>query len=317
VGDGAGFGDVWILSIPSFRWIKVSHNTAAHNNNFKDADNSKQYYADGPDDPRPHHSLTCDVVANSQMIIMGGTFPNHTTECDVPTIYGQHGLDLGKTNKEKAKWARFDPNVTMYKIPDEIVTVIGGAPTGGATITAPKEGWAHRDLEAEFQRAYTPGTRSATRDLPVATANSISSKTPAHNKKSVIGGAVGGVVGGLPITAGIGLWLHIRRSRKRKSGGQAMVTGQDLQQTTSDFEQMNHVYATNHSTQYPPQLLGSPHTPVSPNHATLSGQQDSKYGPLSQHQHYPSELANNQLLAVSPTETCSSPVSELHEMPVS
>ena len=65
---GAGFDDVYILSLPSFTWVKM-------------------YPLDRPANKTgdyPHHSLTCSVVAGgSQMLIIGGTFPS-TDDCDDP-----------------------------------------------------------------------------------------------------------------------------------------------------------------------------------------------------------------------------------------
>ncbi|KAF2629730.1 hypothetical protein BU25DRAFT_420000 [Macroventuria anomochaeta] len=69
VDHGIGYGDVWILSLPSFTWIKF----------FPTSDDDAETI--------PHHSLTCDVYENSQMIIMGGHLTN-STDCDVPAIYG-------------------------------------------------------------------------------------------------------------------------------------------------------------------------------------------------------------------------------------
>ncbi|KAF8448105.1 hypothetical protein BDZ91DRAFT_812848, partial [Kalaharituber pfeilii] len=51
-----GYGDVYILSMPSFKWIKwwpTEENTQTN----------------------PHNSLSCNVVRGHQMIIMGGHFP--------------------------------------------------------------------------------------------------------------------------------------------------------------------------------------------------------------------------------------------------
>lgn len=57
---------------------------------------------------------------------MGGSFTN-TTSCDVPTIYGMHNMDLGKQNPVNQNWAKFNPNLTSYKLPTEIISVIGGS----------------------------------------------------------------------------------------------------------------------------------------------------------------------------------------------
>lgn len=56
-----GFDDVYILTIPTFTWIKA--------------------WPDRPRKPQevtPHHSFSCDVVRDSQMLIIGGIFPQDT-----------------------------------------------------------------------------------------------------------------------------------------------------------------------------------------------------------------------------------------------
>ncbi|KAF2190559.1 hypothetical protein K469DRAFT_733284 [Zopfia rhizophila CBS 207.26] len=202
IDEGVGFGDVYVLSLPSFKWIKFWPRTE---------DNAGATF--------PHHSLSCDVVENSQMIIMGGHFPNLTRDCDVPTIYGQHGLDLGKSNAKGAKWAEFNPKLTTYQVPVEIARTIGGGPTGGATVLAPTAGWGERDLSVQFERAYTPTTRAPTRHIPSETAPAPPPSTPpkSSNKKAIIGGAVGGALGGLLLVALIVGCLFLYRRKKNKS----------------------------------------------------------------------------------------------------
>jgi hypothetical protein len=59
------------------------------------------------------------------MLVMGGTFPN-STACDVPSVFAFHNMDLGKDNVDGAQWALFSPNKTTYKVPSEIIAVVGG-----------------------------------------------------------------------------------------------------------------------------------------------------------------------------------------------
>lgn len=86
----SGYDDVYILSMPSFTWIKMYPNNTA-----------EQY---------PHHSLTCNVIDGSQMIITGGEFPLDQTSCDAPTQFGAHGLDMGEQNPDRSP-------VSLYKPP--------------------------------------------------------------------------------------------------------------------------------------------------------------------------------------------------------
>lgn len=56
--NATGFDDVHILSLPSFQWIKV--------------------FPTGPVDEKdryPHYDLSCSVVKNTQLLIIGGQFP--------------------------------------------------------------------------------------------------------------------------------------------------------------------------------------------------------------------------------------------------
>ncbi|CAI6339888.1 unnamed protein product [Periconia digitata] len=196
VGDGTGYGDVWILSLPSFTWIK--------------------FY---PDNEYPHHSLSCTVFENTQMIVMGGHFPNQTSNCDVPTIYGQHNLHFGKTDKDEV-WGDFKPGKKGYRIPPEIYKKIGGSEKGGATLQEPPVGWMHRDLKTQFSRAHTQTDRPPTRDINPPPPPAASTETPAptpedNDNTKVIGGAVGGAVGGVLVIAAVGVFFLLRRRKQR------------------------------------------------------------------------------------------------------
>lgn len=103
--DTAGFDDVYVLSLPSFTWIK--------------------WWPTEPGPGNPHNSMTCNVIDGSQMIIMGGTFPL-TDDCDSRNVWGTHNLNLGENGPNKAMWDKFDPSITKYDVPDAIVAKIGG-----------------------------------------------------------------------------------------------------------------------------------------------------------------------------------------------
>lgn len=195
------------------------------------------------------------------MIIMGGSFPNHTDNCDVPSIYGQHGLDLGKANSEGAKWAKFDPNVTMYNVPTEIAQSIGGGASGGATVLAPTGGWAHRDLQAEFERPYTPTTRTPTRHIPTPTAATSSAAAGAggSNKKTIIAGAVGGVVGGLLLVVAVAVICLCVRRRRRANDNDRRPPSELPSQPISNMA--GPPVSTQHDSYLSPSVTAYSHTP--------------------------------------------------------
>lgn len=122
--EGFGFNDVWILSIPSFTWTLWYNETI-----------------------NAHHSLSCNVVNEGQMLLMGGWFPNSTNNaCDVPDIWGMHNLNLGMNNALDVPWYQYRtyssvfeaamaiaeselhavPNLTYYSVPPNVTDVIGG-----------------------------------------------------------------------------------------------------------------------------------------------------------------------------------------------
>ncbi|KAK5728185.1 hypothetical protein LTR17_012090 [Elasticomyces elasticus] len=204
--QGVGFGDVWILSIPSFTWTQW----------YPGLNGSARF----PTAPNEHHSSSCNVVLESQMLIMGGYFPNSSNEnCDAKNIWGQHNLNLGNNDVETAAWYQYLPNVTSYQVPSTIVDAIGGSPTGGASLTTPAAGWSDADLAVYFTRSYIATSRTPTRLIPAST----SAPPPATfssvaNHHSSVGPLVGGVVGDVAVLAllVLGIWICLKRSKKKR-----------------------------------------------------------------------------------------------------
>ncbi|KAK3995972.1 autophagy-related protein 3 [Cladorrhinum sp. PSN332] len=146
--DTAGFDDVYILTIPSFQWVKMDPTTEGNTTGA-----------------RPHNTLTCNVIDNSQMLVLGGTFPS-TTECDSEGQYGLHNLDMGQQNPKKNSWMIYAANKTAYAVPDPIVNVVGGHTDGGATKTVPDRGFGHPDLNRLMTRTANLPNRTPTRAIP-------------------------------------------------------------------------------------------------------------------------------------------------------
>ena len=72
--------------------------------------------------------MSCDIIRESQMIVLGGQIPNASlSECDVPKIGGQHGFLLGQESTEVgAWWHAIMDNTTGYRVPEKIVSLVGG-----------------------------------------------------------------------------------------------------------------------------------------------------------------------------------------------
>ncbi|KAI9172123.1 Kelch repeat-containing protein [Paramyrothecium foliicola] len=122
-GDQIQYDDMYILTIPSFTWIKV--------------DQSDQ------DVPRPRAGHTCHL-RDSQMIVVGGYIGNEPV-CESPGVFvfdasslewkdsfsaGDHPDDYSIENTVEA-------GSYGYKVPAQVREVIGGDEDGSATATAP------------------------------------------------------------------------------------------------------------------------------------------------------------------------------------
>ncbi len=112
------FNDVYILSIPSFTWVKM----------FPD-------HLGNATSDHGHYSATCNMMkGNSQMMVIGGTYPD-SDECDgAKELWGQHNLFTGTADNvgnNDSYWANYDPNITSNVVPVDVYNVVGGDKNGG------------------------------------------------------------------------------------------------------------------------------------------------------------------------------------------
>jgi hypothetical protein len=67
-------------TLPTFHWIRGPY---PPNSNVTGA--------------YPKSMMTCNVVDNSQMLVIGGTYSNDTTYmCDADLVWGTHNMNLGE-----------------------------------------------------------------------------------------------------------------------------------------------------------------------------------------------------------------------------
>ncbi|ORY10867.1 hypothetical protein BCR34DRAFT_601772 [Clohesyomyces aquaticus] len=189
-----GYDDAYMLSLPSFTWIKAWS-----------AGNATNY---------PHGGCSANVISRDQMIIMGGWFTTSDT-CDSPNGWGQHNMNLGFNGPSKTLWDKYDPKVARYFVPTPIISVVGGGPTGGATATKPSN-WDNPDLSVYFTRVPSFSARAATRTIPSATGSPTSKPKSHTNVGAIAGGVIGGLVVLIAILSLILFCLH-RRKKTNKS----------------------------------------------------------------------------------------------------
>lgn len=163
---------------------------------------------------------------------MGGTFPN-TQECDAPNQSGTHNMDL--SGNSGTLWQLFNPNVTTYNIPPEIVAKIGGDSKGGATLRSPEKNWDSNDLAVYFTRIPSLTARTATRAIPSSTSPA---KTGSLTGGRKIGTIIGATLGGLIFLILLLLLCLciLKRIKKKREGKEAIAPPGELDGNTSPSE---------------------------------------------------------------------------------
>lgn len=194
--------DVWILSLPSFMWMKVTSAMPGHG--------------------RAGHQ--CVMPYPDQMITIGGRAsggPEQCLEGDPPEFLQVYNLTSGR-------WMdSYDPESwNEYGVPEMIHMMIGGDYSGGATITTPTpSGWATPELASVFATPY-PTTKLSTY-YPYSTVGAgnstrgeLDSNGGGGGTPSWIGPVLGVVLGLIFITAiVVAVLLYRRRKLLKKKAG--------------------------------------------------------------------------------------------------
>ncbi|KAI9733699.1 MAG: hypothetical protein M1834_003302 [Cirrosporium novae-zelandiae] len=184
--------DVYILSIPSFHWVKA-------------------YSGNGTHGRRGHK---CALVYPNQMFVVGGQYMDPTTCVEgILQVFNLNSLEFQDT---------YDPTIwDNYEVPDVVTNIIGGNANGSATTKAPLTSWDDSSLSALFETKYT---KTMTTWYPY-TATSSSSASPTisivYNTNGLpkwVAPVIGAVLGIIFVTTLIILvLLWRRRLRHRQS----------------------------------------------------------------------------------------------------
>lgn len=233
------FNDIYILTIPSFTWVK------AYPDHHGNATLPPQY---------GHYSASCNIVKSmSQLLVIGGTYPD-TNACDLAAnIWGQHNFWTGTSQNagnNETYWAQYDPNITTNVVPVDVYSVVGGTKEGGATLASPKGGFDpdNKPLQDLLGRRPSIASRSPTRQVTLPT-NSTTPKPTQPPQPGLSGGAIAGIVIGSIAGFAILLlaWFIMGRRivRRRNERRQSMM------------EQSSRLYSVTSSTAEAPSMTMS------------------------------------------------------------
>ncbi|KAI1209368.1 uncharacterized protein F4807DRAFT_467638 [Annulohypoxylon truncatum] len=204
-GNQTQYTDMWILTVPSFTWIKVDTTTSTQ--------------------PPARAGHQC-AARDGQMIVIGG-YVGTEIACDSPGIYNFDSSNLKwKSSFDAADHpadAHPDNSVLAgsygYKVPGVVQSVIGGSSDGGATATQPASGPA---TDGPFKTGVPPvftitqaGSTATITNGPGATGynpNGAPTAAPAGAKGGLItAGVIAGLAGLAALYLGFCAWLYRRQ----------------------------------------------------------------------------------------------------------
>ncbi|KAI5861883.1 hypothetical protein GGS23DRAFT_117206 [Durotheca rogersii] len=277
--------DVWILSLPSFMWMKVSSGSPQHAR-------------------AGHH---CVMPYPDQMITIGGR--RSTQGNSLPCVGDGKLFDV--FNLTSGNWMEsYDPTSwNDYGVPEMIHLMIGGDYAGGATMTTPTPtGWATSGLASVFATAY-PTTKLATY-YPYSSVGPGNSTREDYEANQGGGGTpswvapVLGVVLGLVFVTAVvvAVLLYRRRRLLKKSAGSDQSTDENGNRVRTWMETQQGykaptVTTEDTRTQYEEMESRGVTPMLPPGHPEMRMMEPVEMpdGPISEHQISEFQVANRQI----------------------
>ncbi|KAG4032310.1 hypothetical protein MFRU_007g02180 [Monilinia fructicola] len=206
-GNQTQYSDMWILTIPSFTWIQVD------------------MYDQSQPPARAGHS--CNLW-DGQIVVVGG-YVGKDISCDSPGIYVFNASSLQWSNTFTALSSSSSPSddqdsdiirgSTGYTVPDSVISVIGGSPLGGATVSTPAAGPATAGPLATgkpptFTVTQSPSTITSTStSTPIASPDTSEKGT---NKAAIIASVIAAALAVLAGYLAFCSWLYRRQLKLYK-----------------------------------------------------------------------------------------------------
>ncbi|KAI9778533.1 MAG: hypothetical protein M1835_004906, partial [Candelina submexicana] len=204
--DQTLYDDTWILTIPSFTWIKI--------------DTSSQSA------PPPRVGHTCNVW-DGQMVVVGGYVGNDTS-CDSPGIYVFNlsenkwqpqftaltgGNDQNQQPSQEKNGAALAGSYG-YQVPKAVQSVIGGNEKGFATVTAPAQSASEGPLATGKPIIYTvtaPNGAVVTQTGSASSSAGSGGGSKGPNIAAIVIGVVAGLLAVLAAYLGFCTWIYRRQ----------------------------------------------------------------------------------------------------------
>lgn len=186
-GGGDGLDDMWVLSLPSFVWIKFWEKAGFRTN-----------------------GMSCNLFNDNQILLVG---PRVKRIGDDPDADQEQCRPLWSVyDITQSKWVtEFNPLDTgLAPVHRTISRVIGGGGSGNATLTKPKSGWKDSSLEAVFKYQKSP-----------LSDNNNTNTNSSFNRAALIGGLAGGLFALLMLIA----YCIKRRRQGQRTGGYSIFAG--------------------------------------------------------------------------------------------
>ncbi|TGJ84166.1 hypothetical protein E0Z10_g4612 [Xylaria hypoxylon] len=209
VGDQKQYTDVWILTIPSFTWIKVDV---------------------AGDEPPPRAGHSCEA-RDGQIVVVGG-YIGEDIPCEQPGIFAFDASNLAWQSSFNAADHAADDNADNtvlagsygYQVPGAVQSVVGGSSAGGATATQPASGPA---TDGPFKTGVPPVfTVTGSASTATVTNPGIGYENPgssdgnsnsnAPRGGTIAAGVIAGTAGLLALYLGFCAWLWRRQVRAYK-----------------------------------------------------------------------------------------------------
>lgn len=197
---------MYILTIPSFTWIGPIPQS-------------------GSSIPSARAGHTCNM-RDGQMVLVGG-FNTTVTTCDSPGIYIFNASSLEWTSSFTALSPSpdHDPGNSVlaasygYTVPDPVVSVIGGSPTGSATVTTPAASATGGPFATGTSPVFTvTASGSAATSTVTSPASASAAKTARQSQAGLIAAIVVAVLAALAAGyLGYCAWLYRRQVRAYKT----------------------------------------------------------------------------------------------------